>query len=86
MIQLNNEFYVETDSNNYILQHRKPKEVVKDGEAKTVLESDSWYFPTLSACLRKFLDESLKESESIQEVLQQIERVHKTIKNLKHEN
>lgn len=83
MIVLNENFYIETDTFNYTLQFRKDKQVEKSAEIKTITQSETWYYPNIQACCRKYLDESLKESESIEEVLLKIEGIHQTIKNIK---
>lgn len=88
-IKLDDHYSIEFDTFNCSLLFRREKEVTKknketgEEELKTVTEKTESHYPNLQGCLRKYLDESLKESESIQEVLKQIELVHQTIKSLK---
>lgn len=88
-ITLDENFYIESDSFNVTLFFRREKEVLKKNketgieELKAITEKNEWYYPNLKGALRKYLDESLKESESVQEVLCKIEEVYKLIKTLK---
>lgn len=83
MIKIDKEYSIDIDSLNFVLQYRRPKEVEKNGEIKTVTEKSDWYFPSIHACLRKYLDESMRECESIEKVLSKIDEVHETIRKLK---
>lgn len=85
IIILDNEWSILSDDTNVELKYsiQVEREDKKTGEKKIGVSTRSYHFPSIKFALKKYLDESLKESESIQEVLQQIERVHRTIKNLK---
>ena len=82
-IKLDSEFSIKIDSQNYTLQLSRSKEITKNGETKTVTESETFYYPDLQSSLRCYLRESLRPCESIRDVLNKIDEVHKTIKGLK---
>ena len=82
-IKLDENFRIVTDVNNFTLLFSREKEVTKKGITKTVNESDTWYCIDLQSALKRYLSESLRPSESIEEVLDKIDEVHITIKGLK---
>lgn len=83
MIKLENGFFITTDSNNWTLNLELAKEVDADGEKKTTTQSDRWYYPSLQLCLKKYIQESLKSNNSIQELLTAIDNLHKEIDTIK---
>jgi len=83
MIKLDNQYSIDIDNLNFTLQYRREKEVEKNGERKTVTEKSDWYFPSIQISLKKYLDESMRECNSVDEILRKIDEVHETIKKLK---
>jgi len=83
-IVLDENFSILIDTYNFQLNYSN--EVAgkdkKTGEEKIIKQSDSWFYPDLGGALKCYLKESLRESESIQEVLNKIDEVHETIKAL----
>ena len=82
MIKLENGFFITTDSNNWTLNLELEKEVDANGEKK-ITQKNHWYYPSLQLCLKKYIQESLKNNNSIQEVLNAIDNLYKEIETIK---
>ena len=79
MITLNNNYYITSDSNNWVLNYSEEK--IKDnGEKYTA--TDTWYYSKLSDLLSRFLDQQLKGTTTAKEIMEKIEQTERTIKNI----
>lgn len=79
MIKLNENYYITTDSNNWMLNYAEEK--VKENGDKYVA-TGIWYYPKLSDLLSRALDEQLKNCETAEEIKQAIAQFEKTVENL----
>jgi len=66
MIQLDEFFRIETDANNFILVREEKKYNEKKG--KDYVSKDEWFYPRIDLCLNKYVNESLKVAQNIQEL------------------
>lgn len=82
-IKLDENYHIEVDSENVCLKFRREKEVLKQGELKTVTEKNEWHSPRIELALKRYLHETQKECETINEVLERINEVEQIIKNVK---
>lgn len=85
MIQLDSEWRIEFDENNVELIWEK--EVLgknkKTGEEKMVTQSKSHYYPHVKSALKRYLQEELKDTDSIEQILERINEVETKIDNIK---
>lgn len=83
MIRIDDNYYIETDSYNVILRYENQVEKVYKGELRAVNQSDKWYYTTIPQALKAYLNKSLKESSSIENILHKVNFVENKINNLK---
>ena len=77
-IKIDDNFLIEVDVNNWTLKYQDVGEYnEKTGKNKIV--SDHWYFPNLKLCLKKYLDQSLRHNDSINSILESIDKLEKNI-------
>lgn len=82
MIQLDENYLIETDSYNWTLRFESVRMELKDGKEKQIKSKDEWHYPNIKLCLKKYLDESLKDCPSIEDVLIRIGELEKKIDKL----
>lgn len=87
---IDEQWHIEIDGHNCTLifeeirQRKRKLEIFPNTqETENYTFTESYYYPNVQACLRKYLAVSLHPCESIPEVLTRIDEVEKTIKNLK---
>jgi len=90
-IELDEEWYLTTDSfKGLILQREKQKtrkkidkETRKEtGETENYTDTESFYHPTLSQVLDKYLRQKTKEANTVEELKEIVLRVEETMANL----
>jgi len=81
MIKLDENYTIERDSNSWSLIYSEER--FSEKKNKTVTSKDEWHYPSLSLCLKKYLDQSLKKCASIDEVIEMISRYDKKVESLK---
>ena len=79
-MQIDKNYRIETDTYNFILTYESDP-TMKDyrGEMKEIVSKDRWYYPSLKMCLKKYLEESLRPSASIIDVMDRIDFVEDRI-------
>lgn len=81
---LNNNYRIKYEENNCVLQYFESRErEKKDGTKEQYEFTSDWYFPSVKACMRKFLNLYLEGSKDIEEVLQRIEYCENLINNIR---
>lgn len=83
MIIIDENYRIENDVNNFILRYEKRDGTINAKTGKEITSTDEWYFSNIKLALTKYLNESLKTSDSITEVLDEIKRVETLISKLK---
>ena len=78
MIVIDMNYHIEADSNQWVLHYNNAK-IVKD---KEVNQSNKWYCSSLKNALNRYCDESLKTSKNIEDILQKLDQLNKTISNI----
>lgn len=76
-ITLNENYFVTSDSNNWILHYENKRE---GDDGKVITSTDTWYFSKLSELLQRFMDLRLKESAFANDILIAISNVENEIK------
>lgn len=82
MIRLDNLFYIEVDSNNYTLVREEEKTIERKGEPKKVVSAQRWHYGNIKQCLIKYLNESLKPAEEVEQLLKKLERLESVINKI----
>lgn len=75
MIKLDDLFVLIPDANSWILIREEKK--VKQG--KEVVSRDRWYCSNIERALKRYANESLKESSSVEEILQRLDDLNEMI-------
>lgn len=78
-MRLDKNYTIEGEGYNWTLKFSE-EAVNKDG--KEIVRTDQWYYPSLKLALKKYADESLRVSEDIQEVIDKLNNIEETIKNI----
>lgn len=79
MIKLDENFHIDTDSNNFTLKFVK---VSLNDKKKEVTSKSVWYCKDLAHALDIYTNESLKECEDIKDVQQKLISVRRLIKSI----
>lgn len=84
-ITLDNNWEILNDQNNWELHYRNEVEATdkKTGEKKIITQKDTFYYPSLPLCLKRYTNETLKSSNNLEDVLRKLEEVEILIKSLK---
>lgn len=83
-LTIDKEWRVESDGSGCTLISEIPStKLSKKGEKEDYIKTDRWYFPNVKMCLKRYLNESLKEESTVKAVYNKILEVENTIVNLK---
>ena len=77
-MKLNDNWNITYDENNVVL-NKIERRINRKGEESTYITPH--YYPNVKSALKAFLNKSLKQSESIMEVINRIEKAEKDIEN-----
>lgn len=81
MIQIDENYQLQNDSNNWILRYEK--EMIKEKTGKPYTSKDEWYFPTISQALKKYIDQSLKNHSGVDGIMLAIQELELKIDKIK---
>ena len=70
-MKIDEKYTIENDSNQWVLNYRSEGDINKR-TGKPTISTNKWYCGSLKQCLNRYLDESLKQSTTIQEVVANI--------------
>ncbi len=76
---LDKDFKIEIDSYNYTLVKEQNTGELNKSSGKPVISRDQWHYPSLKMALKKYVDEALRPSGSIEEVLVKLEELYEMI-------
>lgn len=82
-IKLDESFIIKPDANNFTLIKEEHTGVINPDTGKEVISRGVWYPPTLKDALKRYMKESLRTCDGIEEVLKRIDEVESKIDNLK---
>lgn len=82
MIKLDENFYLDPDSNNWTL-HYELKGKVNPETGRPKISKDSWHCSNLQSAINRYLTESTKPSESVVDLMNKLEEIKQVIINLK---
>lgn len=83
MIKLSENFRIVADSHSWVLEQDTEKErETKEGIKEQYIHTEKWYYPKLSQCFSKYLEESLRPLDSVVALSAQLETIKKEIKKL----
>ena len=73
-MKLDENYRLESDSNQWTLIYEK-EGAINPKTDKPIVSSDKWYFGNLKQALMRYTDQSVKPSETVEELLIQLIRV-----------
>lgn len=80
MIRLDENFTIEGEKYNWILKFEENRtREDKNGKEVSYVSRDTWYYPKVSQALRRYKEEALKISDSVEELLQKVENLETVI-------
>jgi len=81
-IQLDDNYSVESDANNFTLKYEEKFTKEVKGKMKEVTSRDEWHYPKMNQALNRYLQESLKPCSTVFNVIDVLNRVENTILEL----
>lgn len=84
MIKLDHLFYIEVDSFNCTLVRKEEKTIERKGKLKDVVSVQHWHYSNIKQCLSKYVTESLKPLEEIQQLLAKLVEIETTINKVEN--
>lgn len=83
MINLSENFKIAPDSYSWVLeQDVKKTRKTKENIEEQYIDTEKWYYPKLSQCIERYIEESLKPMESVISLLAQMKAIQTEIKKL----
>jgi len=84
MLTLDENYSIDTDdTNNCTLKYSCNTGKVHEKSGKEIVTTNEWYFPNIKLCLREYLHQCVKPSQSAKDMFTAIDRAEKIIINLK---
>ena len=81
-MKLDENYKLEGEKYNWVLSYES--EVKTNDKGLEYTSKDQWYFSNIQNAIKKYCDESSKQSESIEELKQILENLNTTIEKLKN--
>ena len=81
MIKLDQNYSIVTDSNNYTLKFEESKGI-NETTGKEEFSRDEWHYGKLSQALDKYMNQSIKASKSVQELIDKLNEVQSIIEKV----
>lgn len=84
-VELTDGFYLVPDGNYGLILQREVEKtrVKKDKTEETFLDKEQYFYPRTSQALTKYLNQTLSDSKSLEDIKNILERVEKTINEIK---
>lgn len=80
MIKLDNNYSISGDIYNWTLNFEEER---TNKEGKKYTTTEEWYFPKLSQALNKYINQSLKVSESVEDLINKLNDIEKPCDKIK---
>ncbi len=77
-IILDDSFYIESDNYNYTLVKNENKGINKD-TGKDIITNDRYYYANIKDCLKCYVNKSIVDCNSIEEVIKKLEELETII-------
>lgn len=83
-LQLDKNWRIESDTYSWVLifQETRQKET---GEKEDFEYINNWYYPKISQALEKYKQETLKTTETIEQMLSKLDEINKKIGEIKND-
>lgn len=82
MITLSENFRIVADTHSWVLEQDTEKiRETKEGKEQYI-HNEKWYYPKLSQCISKYIEESLKPMESVVSLSAQMENIQTELQKL----
>jgi len=82
MIKLDEEYYLESDSNQWTLNY-KSEGPVNEKTGKPTIKTNIWYCANLKACLKRYYNEATKPAKNVIELGFKVKALEEVINNIK---
>lgn len=84
-MELDEKYRIVTDENNVILQffEQRTRKVKKTETEEEYEYTENYYYPTIKTALKGFLNKSVKECKTVEQILAEFKRLEGIIDNLK---
>lgn len=82
-MKLNEDFDLKHDGSCWVLEKNQVTENISKKTGKPIVSSDKWYYPSIKQALRKFVNESLVEVNSVNLLLERLDEVEETISKIR---
>lgn len=83
MINLSENFRIVADTHSWILEQDTEKErKTKEGVKENYTHTEKWYYPKLSQCIERYIEESFKPMESVVSLSAQIKNIETELQKL----
>lgn len=79
MVVLDKNFRIENDSFEYTLIKEQDTGRVNEKTGKKIISTDHWHFPNLKLSLKKYVNESLKVCDGVEEILTKLNELNEKI-------
>lgn len=83
-LTIDDNYYIDlSDLNNCVLTFSESRiREKKTGETEEYTFEDSWYYPNVVACLKKYLELSQKEAKDVKECIEITEKIFEKLKSI----
>lgn len=83
MIKLSENFRIVPDTHSWVLEQdvEKTREK-KGGKKEQYIDTEKWYYPKLSQCIERYVEESLKPKNQFVSLLAQLKNIQTEITKL----
>lgn len=81
-MKLDDDFSVEGKAYEWTLKLVRKTDQINPKTDKPVVNRDEWHYPSLRMALKKYLDESLKKSKTIDAILVRLDEIEDKINRL----
>jgi hypothetical protein len=83
MIQLSENFRITPDTHSWVLEQEVEKtRKTKEGAEEQYIHTEKWYYPKLSQCIERYVEESLKPKSQFVSLLAQMKNTQTEITKL----
>lgn len=83
MITLDRNYWLESDSYNWVLRYKNVRKENVDGQEKLVTTEDSWYHGELRHALANYVSRAAKVSKGMEDLYHKVQQLHETVNSIK---
>lgn len=80
-IQIDKQFYIKSASVGYSLNFEMQLDTINEKTGKPKISKEQWFYPSVKMCLKQYLEESMRPSQSVKDLIDRIEEAEKKIES-----